>query len=69
MSEIVGLPNNSYKPITNTAWVCKLHKRVHSKEMGGIQSNCLTSQQVYVRILTLSVPDEVYSRHASCILS
>jgi len=29
-----GLPNNSYKPITNTAWVriwlCKLQKRVHS---------------------------------------
>ena len=34
MSQVVGLPNNSYKPITNTAWVrawlCKLHKRVHS---------------------------------------
>ena len=31
MSQIVGLPNNSYKPITNTAWVrtrlCKLQKR------------------------------------------
>ena len=30
MSQIVGLPNNSYKPITNTAWVrarlCKLQK-------------------------------------------
>ena len=28
MSWVVGLPNNSYKPITNTAWVhdllCKL---------------------------------------------
>jgi hypothetical protein len=28
MSSVVGLPNNSYKPITNTAWVrarlCKL---------------------------------------------
>jgi hypothetical protein len=22
MSWVVGLPNNSYKPITNTAWVC-----------------------------------------------
>ena len=31
-----------------------------------IQSNCLTLQQVCVRNLTLSVPDEVYSRHASC---
>jgi hypothetical protein len=34
MSKVVGLPNNSYKPITNTAWVrallCKLQKRVHS---------------------------------------
>jgi hypothetical protein len=30
MSCVVGLPNNSYKPITNTAWVparlCKLQK-------------------------------------------
>ena len=34
MSEVVGLPNNSYKPITNTAWVharlFKLQKSVHS---------------------------------------
>ena len=32
MSQVVGLPNNSYKPITNTAWVCarlcKLQKRL-----------------------------------------
>ena len=31
MSQVVGLPNNSHKPITNTAWVrarlCKLQKR------------------------------------------
>ena len=31
MSQVIGLPNNSYKPITNTAWVrarlCKLQKR------------------------------------------
>ena len=30
MSLVVGLPNNSYKPITNTAWnrarLCKLQK-------------------------------------------
>jgi hypothetical protein len=30
MSYVVGLPNNSYKPITNTTWVfarlCKLQK-------------------------------------------
>ena len=30
MSQVVGLPNNSYKPITNTAWIrarlCKLQK-------------------------------------------
>ena len=30
MSQVVGLPNNAYKPITNTAWVrarlCKLQK-------------------------------------------
>ena len=34
MSLAVGLPNNSYTPITNTAWVrarlCKLQKMVHS---------------------------------------
>jgi hypothetical protein len=34
MSYVIGLPNNSYKPITNTAWVrarlCKLQERVHS---------------------------------------
>jgi len=34
MSEVVGLPNNSYKPISNTVWVCtqlcNLQKRVHS---------------------------------------
>ena len=32
MSYVAGLPNNPYKPITNTAWVrtrlCKLQKRV-----------------------------------------
>ena len=31
MSQVVGLPSNSYKPITNTTWVrarlCKLQKR------------------------------------------
>ena len=31
MRLVVGLPNNSYKPITNTAWIhawlCKLQKR------------------------------------------
>jgi hypothetical protein len=27
VSEVVGLPNNSYKPITNTAWVrARLYK-------------------------------------------
>ena len=34
MSKVVGLPNNSHKSITNTAWVrsrvCKSQKRVHS---------------------------------------
>jgi len=33
MKNVVGLSNNSYKPTTNTAWVCarlcKLQKRVH----------------------------------------
>ena len=34
MSQLVGLPSNSYKPITNTVWVrsrlCRLQKSVHS---------------------------------------
>ena len=34
VSYVVGLPNNTYKPITNTAWVCArlctLQKRVQS---------------------------------------
>ena len=34
MNYVVGLPNNSYKCITNMAWVgarlCKLQKMVHS---------------------------------------
>ena len=34
MSQVVELPNNSYKPITNTKWVrarlCKLQIKVHS---------------------------------------
>ena len=36
MRQVAGLPNNSNKPITNTAWVraqlCKLQKRVHSTD-------------------------------------
>jgi hypothetical protein len=35
MSYVVELPNNSYKPITNTAWVrarlCKLQERCTSE--------------------------------------
>ena len=37
MSQVVGLPNNSYNVITNTAWVrtrlCRLQKRVHSTRL------------------------------------
>jgi hypothetical protein len=37
MSWVVGLPNNSYKPIINTAWVrarlCKLQKRTASDKV------------------------------------
>ena len=42
-SQVVGLPNNSYKPITNTAWVrsrlCKLQK--------GCTRLAATSDKVY----------------------
>ena len=35
MSYVVGLSNNSYKPITNTAWVrarlCKLQKKEYTR--------------------------------------
>ena len=43
MSQVVGLPNNSYKPITNTAWVrarlCKIQK--------GCTRLAATSDKVY----------------------
>ena len=43
MSQVVGLPSNSYKPITNTAWVrawlCKLQK--------GYTRLAATSDKVY----------------------
>ena len=43
MSQVVGLPNNSYNPITNTAWVrtqlCKLKK--------GCTRLAATSDKVY----------------------
>ena len=43
MSQVVGLPNNSYKPITDTAWVrarlCKLQK--------GCTRLAATSDKVY----------------------
>ena len=45
MSQVVGLPHNSYKPITNTAWIharlCKLQKRVHSQPQVIKFTSCL----------------------------
>ena len=42
---MVGLPNSSYKPITNTTWVharlCKLQKRVHSQPQVKKFTSCL----------------------------
>ena len=39
MRQVVGLPNNSYKPITNTAWVhtrlCKLQTRALQRTFHG----------------------------------
>ena len=46
ISQVVGLPNNSYKPITKTACVrarfCRLQKRVHSEPQVIKFTSCLS---------------------------
>jgi hypothetical protein len=61
---VVGLPNNSYKLITNTAWVCarfcKLQKRVHStcsRQWG--ESFCWYWQNCWSSPIKLMLPSVV----------
>ena len=55
----IGLPNNSYKHITNTAWVrarlCKLQKRGHSTRSRKLTS-CLPIVSGSLRVLRLLPP-------------
>ena len=66
MSQVVGLPNNSYKPITNTAWVrirlCKLQKRCTrlAATCDNITS-CLPMVGGSLRILRLLPPRKLVS--------
>jgi hypothetical protein len=58
MSYVVGLPNNSYKPITNTAWVsarlCKLQKGALGSQPQVIKiANCLPMVGGSLRVLRL----------------
>ena len=55
---IIGLPNNSYKPITNTACIrarlCTLQKRVHYSQPQVIKfTSCLPMVGVSLRVLRL----------------
>ena len=43
MSQVVGLPNNTYKPVTNTAWVCARHCKLQK----GCTLLAAASDQVY----------------------
>ena len=61
MSQVVGLPNNSYKPITNMAWVCirlcKLQKgctRLAAKS--DKFTSCLPMVGGSLRVLPLLLP-------------
>jgi len=55
-----GLPNNWYKPITNTAWVrarlCKLQKRVHSTRQVIKFTSCLSMVDGSLWVLRLLPP-------------
>jgi hypothetical protein len=59
MSWVVGLPNNSYKPITNTAWVrarlCKLQKKAALDSQPQVIkfSSCLPMVGGSLRVLRL----------------
>ena len=57
---VVGLPNNSYKPIANTTWIraqlCKLQKRVHSQPQVIKFTSSLLMVSGFVRVLRLFPP-------------
>ena len=61
MSQVVGLPNNSYKPITNTVWVsarlCKLKKGALDSQLQVIKfTSCLPMVGGSLRVLWLLPP-------------
>jgi hypothetical protein len=62
MSSVVGLPNNSYKPITNTAWVrarlCKLQKKAALDSQPQVIkfTSCLPMVGGFYRVLRLLLP-------------
>ena len=61
MSYVVGLPNNSYKPITNKAWVrawlCKLQKGALDSQPQVIKfTSCLPMVGGSLRVLRLLPP-------------
>jgi hypothetical protein len=60
MSYVVGLPNNSYKPITNTVWVhtrlCKLQKgctRLAAASSSTTKTGCHDIAEILLKV-TLS---------------
>jgi hypothetical protein len=68
MSRVVGLPNNSYKPITNTAWVrarlCKLQKRVQRLAAASVKVyQLLALVGSSLRVLRLLPPLKLHGRH------
>jgi hypothetical protein len=62
MSLVVGLPSNSYKPITNTVWVhtrlCKLQKKcaLDSQPQVIMFTSCLPMVSGSLRVLRLLPP-------------
>ena len=62
MSQVVGLPNNSYKPITNTVWVrarlCKIQKKsaLDSHPQVIKLTSCLPVVSGSLRVLRLLPP-------------
>ena len=68
MSWVVGLPNNSYKPITNTEWVrarlCKLQKGCNDSQPQVLKfTSCLPMVGSSLRVLRLLPPLKLHGRH------
>jgi hypothetical protein len=66
MSKVVGLPNNSYKPVTNTAWVrlqlCELQKGELDSQPKVVKfTSCLPMVGDSLRVLLLLPPLKLVS--------